>query len=190
MQSNCSSLNRWQICGLMKTPSLNFCSTDSWEFLSEIPKSWPCMIHSPNKFLGWKSLLHKNNRNHLHCSSTFAASFLRFGQEMTAWHSTKMLHCERRLSEISSTSVYNATPCKELKCNRLVISIFGGSLHHSPRPLHCFILLINSKWLTQCLSDDGITHVTIRVATSLLTPTQCPKQCKAYKLGPTPDLWN
>ena len=35
-------------------------------------------------FLWQKSLLHKYNRNYLHCSRTFAASLLRFGPETTA----------------------------------------------------------------------------------------------------------
>jgi hypothetical protein len=30
---------------------LDFCSTDSWEFLSELIKGWPCLIHSLNEVL-------------------------------------------------------------------------------------------------------------------------------------------
>jgi hypothetical protein len=42
---------------------------------------------------------------------------------------------------------------------------------------------MNNKWLTQCPSDDGITHVTLRVATTLLTAAQFQKQCNADKSG-------
>ena len=97
-----------------------------------------------------------------------------------------MLHCERRLSEISGTSIYNATPSKELKCNRLVVSISGSSLHHPLCPLHCFILLMNTKWLTQCLRDDGITHVILSIATTLLTGTQYQKAVQSVQIGTHP----
>ena len=97
-----------------------------------------------------------------------------------------MLHCERRLSEIRSTSMYNATPSKELKRNRLVVSISMSSLHHPLCPLHCFIVLMNTKWLTQCLSDDGITHVTLRATTTLLTAAQCQKAVQSIQIGTHP----
>jgi len=58
------------------------------------------------------SVLHKYNRNYLHYSRTFAASFLRFGQATTAQHIRNTSHHRRRVSEISSKSVYNANAWK------------------------------------------------------------------------------
>jgi len=64
---------------------------------------------------------------------------------------------------------------------------------------HCIIHLARwtaspFRWtatrLMQYLSDDGIIHFTLRVATSLLKPAQRQKQCTVYNLGPTPYLWN
>jgi hypothetical protein len=34
-----------------KNTLLDFCSTDPWEFLIEIRKRWPCLIHSLNEVL-------------------------------------------------------------------------------------------------------------------------------------------
>jgi hypothetical protein len=44
-----------------------------------------------------------------------------------------------------NTGVYDAAALKELKCNQLVVSISGSSLHHPLCLLHCFTLLMNSK---------------------------------------------
>jgi len=82
--------------------------------------------------------------------------------------------------------MYNASPSKELKCNGLVVSISRSSLHHPLCPLHCFILLMNTKWLTQCLSDDGITHVILRVAKTLLTAAQYQKAVQSVQIGTHP----
>jgi len=39
------------VSGLTDTTLFDSCSTDSWEFLSELPKCWPCLIHSLKKIL-------------------------------------------------------------------------------------------------------------------------------------------
>ena len=44
--------------------------------------------------------------------------------------------------------------------------------------------------MIQRLSDDLIIHFTLTLTTSSLKAARCQKQCKVYKLGPTPYLWN
>jgi hypothetical protein len=46
---------------------------------------------------------------------------------------------------MSNTGVYDGDPWKELKCNKLVVSVSGSSLHHPLCLLHSFTLLMNSK---------------------------------------------
>ena len=40
---------------------------------------------------------------------------------------------------MSNTSVYDATPWKELKYNKLAVAIFGSSMHHSLHSMACQI---------------------------------------------------
>jgi hypothetical protein len=53
----------------------------------------------------------------------------------------KTLEYKRRLFDMSNTGVYDADPWKELKCNKLVVSVSGSSLHHTL----CYTLLMTSK---------------------------------------------
>jgi hypothetical protein len=65
----------------------------------------------------------------------------------------KTLWCEI-LFEISNTRVYDATPWKEIKCNKLVVAIPGSSSRHPLCLLHFFNILMNSKQadaMTGCL---------------------------------------
>jgi hypothetical protein len=57
----------------------------------------------------------------------------------------KTLQSKRRLFDVSNTGVYDADPWKELKCNNLVVSVSGSSLHHPLCLLHCFTLQRKSK---------------------------------------------
>jgi hypothetical protein len=51
----------------------------------------------------------------------------------------------QKKADMSKTDVYDATPWKEQKCNKLIVSISGSSMHHPLCLLHCFTLLINGK---------------------------------------------
>jgi len=43
------------------------------------------------------------------------------------------------LFEMSKTIMYDATPWKQMKCNKLVFAIFGSSMHHSLHSTACQI---------------------------------------------------
>ena len=49
-QVHCTS-EETAVSGLTHTTLFDSCSTDFWEFLSELPKCWPCQIHSLKKIL-------------------------------------------------------------------------------------------------------------------------------------------
>jgi len=44
-QVHCTS-EESAVSGLTDTTLFDSCSTDSWEFRSELPECWPCLIHS------------------------------------------------------------------------------------------------------------------------------------------------
>jgi len=46
---------------------------------------------------------------------------------------------------MSNTGVYDADLWKKLKCNKLVVSVFGSSWHHPLCLQHCFTLMMTSK---------------------------------------------
>jgi len=57
----------------------------------------------------------------------------------------KILQRKRRLYVVSNTGVYDADPWKEMRCNKLVVSVSGSSLYHPLCLLHCFAFLMNSQ---------------------------------------------
>jgi hypothetical protein len=65
-----------------------------------------------------------------------------------------ILQCRRRLFDVSYKGVYGADPLNDLKCNQLVVLVFGRSCHPTFLLLHCFTLLMNSNWVVQCLVAD------------------------------------
>jgi hypothetical protein len=46
---------------------------------------------------------------------------------------------------MSKTGVYGAASWKEVKCNKLVVSLSGDQLHHLVCHMDCFIILTNSQ---------------------------------------------
>lgn len=84
---------------------------------------------------------------------------------------------------MSNTSVYDATPWKKLKCNKLVVAIFWSSLHH---PLHskaCQITAQSCSPPTAVKSVQTETHLkSLKVEPinnfNSHTHAQCPKISK------------
>jgi hypothetical protein len=132
------------------------------------------------------SQLHKYNRNYLHFSRTFVVSLWKFGQATTAWHIRNTSHCKITLSEMSSTRVYNV---RNWFATGSLFQYLGVQC-----TIHFACCTASSFWWAasrpmQCLSDDGVIHFTLRVATSLPKAAQCQNQCKAYKLGRILYVW-
>ena len=84
---------------------------------------------------------------------------------------------------MSNTNVYDATPWKELKCNKLVAVIFGSSMHHS---LHSTACQITAQ---SCTTPKAVKSVQIGTLLKSLnaepmhnfnshTHAQCPKISK------------
>jgi hypothetical protein len=52
----------------------HFCNTDSWQFLSEVPKLWLCLIHSSNKINQPQCDVERRQQN----AAGFYQQYLRF----------------------------------------------------------------------------------------------------------------
>jgi len=84
---------------------------------------------------------------------------------------------------MSNTSVYDATPWKELKCNKLVVAIFGSSMHHSLHSTACQIAAQSCTTSKAVKSVQIGTHlISLKVQPrhnfNSYTLAQCPKISK------------
>jgi hypothetical protein len=90
---------------------------------------------------------------------------------------------------MSETGVYNATPWQEMKCNKLVVSMYGRSLHHPPSSLHCFTLPMNNKqadavrwcWLCHPVHTKGCLFIA--------QSCSMPEAVKSVQIGTHPRSW-
>jgi hypothetical protein len=84
---------------------------------------------------------------------------------------------------MGNTSVYDATPWKELKCYKFVVAIFGSSMHHSLRSTACQITAQSCTTSKAVKSVQIGTHlVSLKVEPrhnfNSHTHAQCPKISK------------